>query len=158
MSKINILSFFFLIVFFGCANTYKLQEKAVLNFSELSYSSWSSGVKGGGSGFNIFLKIDNLENNKTELKGVYFRGKYASLKLQGIGSYQAFFKQNSNSNSDKLEVDAHVDNKVEIIEEDKIPFVLSADEAVISYLDNKKLKYTKVVLTKKKRQRLDFPM
>lgn len=153
MSKINLLSFFFLVTLFGCANTYKLEKEATLSFSESSYNSWFSGVRGGGSGFNVFLKMDNLDNKKVELKGVYFRNKYANLKSQSLGSYQAFFKQKNNSNSDRLEVDTY--KKAEIKEE-KIPFILSADEAVISYLIDKKIKYTKIILTKKKT--MDFPM
>ena len=72
MSKINLLSFFFVLVFFGCANTYKLDKKAVLNFTEASFNSWSSGVKGGGSGFSVFLKMDesnHLDHKKIKLIG-----------------------------------------------------------------------------------------
>ncbi|ARV16018.1 hypothetical protein [Polaribacter sp. SA4-12] len=151
MSKINLLSVFFLIVLFGCANTYKLEKKPVLSFTDSSYSSWSSGVKGGGSGFSVFLKMDEsdtLDDKKIELKGVYFKDKYASLKLQGLGSYQAFFK--NKSNSDRFVSDAQKDHKKEVSKEEKIPFVLNENEAVVSCLINGKQKYIKVVLTKKK--------
>ena len=157
MSKINLLSVFFLIVLFGCANTYKLEKKAVLSFTESSYNSWSSGVKGGGSGYNVFLKMDEgdiSDDKKIELKGVYFKGKYANLKLQGLGSYQAFFK--NNSNSDRLVSDANNEGEKEVIKEEEIPFVLNENEAVVSCLINEKLTYFKIVLTKKKT--IGFPM
>lgn len=147
MSKINLLSVFFLIVFFGCANTYKLENKAVLSFTESSYNSWFSGVKGGGSGYSVFLKMDEsdvLNAEKIELKGVYFKEKYANLKLQGLGSYQAFFKRKGDSGMLPIKV------KKEVIKEEKIPFVLNENEAVVSCLINGKQKYIKVVLTKKK--------
>ena len=147
MCKINFLSVFFLIVLFGCANTYQLEKKPVLNFTETSYMSWFSGVKGGGSGFSVFLKIDesdNFNHKKIELKGVYFKEKYADFKLQGLGSYQAFFKRKGDSG--RLPIKA----KKEETKEEKIPFVLSGTEAVVSCLINGKQTYVKVVLTKKK--------
>jgi hypothetical protein len=154
MSKINLLSLFFLIVFFGCANTYKLEKKAVLSFTESSYGSWFSAVKGGGSGFNVYLKIDESDSKKVELKGVYFKGKYANLKLQSLGKYQAFIKQNSKS--DRLEFNDRIEDKKDATKEEEIPFVLNDNEAVISCLINEKQKYVKIVLTKKKT--LDIPM
>ena len=147
MCKTNLLSVFFLIVLSGCANTYKLEKKPVLKFSESSYISWFSGVKGGGSGSSVFLKMDkndNLDHKKIELKGVYFKEKYADLKLQGLGSYQAFFKRKGNSG--RLQIKA----KKEVVKEEKIPFVLSGTEAVVSCLINGKQTYVKVILTKKK--------
>ena len=140
-------SSFFLITIFGCANTYKLENKAVLSFTESSYNSWFSGVKGGGSGFSVFLKMDKndaLDAEKIELKGVYFKDKYANLKLQSLGSYQAFFK--NKSTSDMFASDAHK----ELIKEEQIPFVLNENEAVVSCLINGKQKYVKVILTRKK--------
>ena len=147
MCRTKLLSIFFLIVLSGCANTYKLEKKSVLNFTETSYISWFSGVKGGGSGFSVFLKMDerdNLNNKNIELKGVYFKEKYADFKLQGLGSYQAFFKRKGGSG--RLPIKA----KKEVVKVEKIPFVLSGKEAVVSCLINGKQKYVKVILTKKK--------
>ena len=157
MNKFNYLSFFFLFVLIGCANTYKLEKKSILNFNESYYSLWSSGVKGGGSGFSIYLMMDknsNLDKKDVKIQGIYFKEKYTTLKYQELGKYQAFIK--ADSNSDKLELESNIkDEKVEVKNE-KIPFVLKDNEAVVSYLIKEKLKYVKIELTKKKT--MDFPM
>ena len=157
MSKINFLSFFSLMVFFGCANTYKLEKTSDFNFSESYYSSWSSGVRGGGSGFNIFLVIAensrfNVDNNK--LEGIYFKGKYVKLKYQGDNKYQAFIKENNNA--DTLEFEGFPKNKKVVTKQEKIPFILKNNEVVIHYSMNEKQHYIKTILTKKKT--IGFPM
>jgi len=157
MYKIKLLSVFLLIVLFGCANTYKFEKKVILNFTESSYNYFSSGVKGGGFGFNIFFKMDerdHLDDTKMKLKGIYFKGKYANFKSQGLGKYQAFIKQNNNS--DRLAFHDHKGHKTEVAKEEVIPFVLIDSEAVISCLINEKLTYIKIILAKKKTK--GFPM
>lgn len=157
MSKINFLSFFSFMLFLGCANTYKLEKTSDFNFSESYYSSWSSGIREGGSGFNIFLTMEenskfNDGNNK--LEGIYFKGKYVKLKYQGLDKYQAFIKENNNS--DILKFEDYPINKTVATKQEKIPFILKDNEAVIHYLINNKQHYIKTILTKKKT--IDFPM
>lgn len=157
MNKINYLSFFFVFALFGCANTYKLEKKSILNFNESYYSSWSSGVKGGGSGFSVFILLaenSNLDKKEVKLQGIYFKDKFTNLKHQGLNKYQAFIK--AASNSDKLESESDKKESSVEIKNKKIPFVLKDNEAVISYLSKEKLKYVKIILTKKKT--MDFPM
>ena len=138
MSKTNLLMFFLASIFLGCANTYKLEKKSELNFTESYYKNWSSGVKDGGSGFNIYLSLDNSNNDKNiKIEGIYFKEKYTNLKPQGDNKFQGFIKDG-------------VSNEVEI------PFKLKENEAVISYLVKEKLKYVKINLTKK--STMDFPM
>jgi len=157
MSKINFLSFFSFMLFLGCANTYKLYKTSDFNFSESYYSSWSSGVRGGGSGFNIFLiiaKNSKFNDDKNKLEGIYFKGKYVKLKYQGLNKYQAFIKEKNNS--DTLRFEDYPKNKTTTTKQEKIPFILKNNEAVIRYSINEKQHYIKTILTKKKT--IDFPM
>ena len=140
----------------GCANTYKLEKKSTLNFTESYFKSWSSGVKDGGSGYSIFLLLDknfDLKNNNTEIKGIYFKEKYAQIKGQGQNKFQAFIKEGSG-----VDIIAEKGKKelVEIKNDEKFPFELKENEAVINYLVNDKNKYVKITLSKRKT--MDFPM
>ena len=156
MKKYKFLSFLVIAVIMGCANTYKLEKKSNLNFTESYFKSWSSGVKDGGSGYSIFLLLDknfDLKNNKTEIKGIYFKEKYASIKAQGENKFQAFVKDGSIVN---VIVEKGKKEIVETKDDEKIPFELKENEAVISYLVNDKNKYVKIILNEKKT--MDFPM
>ena len=156
MKKYKFLSFLVIAVIMGCANAYKLEKKSNLNFTESYFKSWSSGVKDGGSGYSIFLFLDknfDLKNNKTEIKGIYFKEKYAQIKGQGQNKFQAFIKEGSG-----VDIIAEKGKKelVEIKNDEKFPFELKENEAVINYLVNDKNKYVKIVLSKRKT--MDFPM
>jgi hypothetical protein len=157
MTKIKFLSFLFVFVFIGCANSYKLEKKSILSFNESYYSPWSSGVKGGGAGVHVFILVDeniNLSEKNTKIEGVYFKGKYAKLKHQELNKYQAFIKEDSNS--DALEFENNIEKKAVETKNEKIPFVLKDNEAVISYVTKEKNKYVKIILTKKETK--GFPM
>lgn len=157
MTKIDILKCCFLFVLIGCANTYKLEKKSILRFSESYYKFSSTGVKGGNSGYEIHLKVDknnSLDKKEMKLQGVYFKEKYAELKHQGLEKYQGYIKEKNTTN--KLEFDTNKEDKKIKEKVEKIPFILKENEAVISYSINKKLKYVKIILIKKKMK--FFPM
>jgi hypothetical protein len=153
MTKINILKCCFLFVLIGCANTYNLEENSILSFSESYYKFSSTGVRGGNSGYEVYLKVDKksgLDKKKAKLQGIYFKEKYVALKYQESNTYQGYIIEKSTA--DKLEFDnikEHSTTKEEALVE-KIPFLLKDNEAVIKYSINRKLKYVKIILTKKK--------
>ena len=157
MFKIKVLSCCFLFALIGCANNYKLEQNPILSFNESYYNLWSSGVKGGGAGFNVYLVVDkssNLDKRNRKIEGIYFKEKYTQLKHQGLNKYQAFIKEDNNL--DTLEIDATKEVKAVEIKKKKIPFILKENEAIISYLINGEQKYVKIKLTKK--ETIDFPM
>jgi hypothetical protein len=158
MTKIKFTSFLFLFVFIGCGSNYKLEKKSIISFNESYFSPWSSGVKGGGSGFHVFILIDeniNLTEKGTKIEGVYFKGKFTKLKHQELNKYQAFINEGSNV-ADALEFENNIETKIVETKNEKIPFVLKDNEAVISYVTKEKNKYVKIILTKKKTK--GFPM
>ena len=157
MTKINILKCCFLFVLMGCANTYKLEKKSNLSFSESYYKFTPTGVKGGNSAYNIHIKIDknsSLDKKNLKILGVYFKEKYAKFKLQKLDTYQAYIKDKGNA--DKLEFDTNKGLKSVEGKQKKIPFILQGNEAVVRYSVNQKQKYLKIVLTKKNLK--TFPM
>jgi hypothetical protein len=151
MTKINILKCCFLFVLIGCANTYNLEENSILSFSESYYKFMPTGVKGGDSAYNIHVTIDknsSLDKKNVKILGVYFKEKYAKFKRQGLDTYQAYIKEKGNA--DTLEFDTNKALKVVKGKEEKTPFILQGNEAVIRYSVYEKQKYVKIILTKKK--------
>jgi hypothetical protein len=151
MIKTHILKYCFLLVLIGCANTYKLEKKSTLSFSESYYKFVPSGIRGGNSAYNIYLTIDkssSLDKKDVKILGVYFKEKYAKFKRQGLGTYQAYVKEKSTAN--KLAFDTNTTSKIFENTEQKTPFNLKENEAVICYLMHEKRKYLKIILTKKK--------
>ena len=144
---------FLLLFSIGCSNQFKLEKKSILTFEESYYQEWVAGVKGGGAGLNIFLKLkESVNNTKVQIEGLYFREKYCELKFQGAKKYQGFIKTNQN-NKPNISDNSVVVEETEI---KKIPFTLEKDNAVITYKENGKQKFFKIVLNKKETQH--FPM
>tara|TARA_B110000879_G_scaffold70942_1_gene99057 strand:- start:219 stop:683 length:465 start_codon:yes stop_codon:yes gene_type:complete len=146
-----IFGLFLLLFSLGCSNQFKLEKKAPLTFKESYYQEWVSGVKGGGSGVDVFLLLEESNINKNvQMKGLYFKQKYCKLELQGNNKYQGFIKTNENQTSNIS------DNFVAVKESEveKILFFLKGDNAVISYIENNKQKYFKITLDKKQSQHL----
>mgnify|MGYP000099790712 CR=1 FL=1 len=150
MKKVIIL--LFIATFIGCSGTknqYKIEKNATVSFQEAYYQNWTSGVKGGGSGMNIFL-VQKTTDTDVEIRGVYFHEKYAALKSHGNYKYQGFIKGDAN-NEVAEEVMVGEEKKKEAIEtiEETFPFDLKSNEAVISFFHEGKLKYNKITLVKK---------
>lgn len=152
MKKLIFLSIVF--TFFECGNKYVLEKKSKLNFGNSYYNSWSSGVKNGGSGFNIFLNLDDdvdLVKDEIVIKGIYFKNKYATLKNHGNNKYQGFIGSKGKILIGDETLRVKKDKK-----EEEIPFKLEKNEAVISYSEKSIQKYLKLTLEEKKIK--DFPM
>lgn len=141
-------------LFFCCKSTktdFSIEKKPTPVLTNGYYRSWVSGVKGGGAGYSIFLFFE--ENSSISIQGIYFKNKYAKIKFHGNNKYQAFIKSNQNREQITFDGEAEVVVKQKPIVE-QIPFELSKDEAVISYLEKENLKFIKVVLSKKENESL----
>lgn len=123
-----------LMSFSNCANGKQLQEEPPKAVKEAYYTTWTGGVRGAGSGLNLFIPI--APNTEIELDTVYFRGKKGVLERDATDAnlYVARFK---NKGTDKDFV-MHKDPKMEYGNEvpaviEKIPFELEEGEAVVRY-------------------------
>ncbi len=67
--------------FTNCSSAQKLEKQVSFKIGEVYYQHWVAGIKGGGSGVNIFIPIDNLDNN-VKLDSVYFKGKATKLEVK----------------------------------------------------------------------------
>ena len=113
--------------------------------SEVYYQNWVAGVRGGGSGTNLFVSKTLVENK--ELLTAYFKGKSADFDPihEHSNVFIARFTGEANQRHDlNMEVQAinEYGNKAPL-KKDSIPFNLAINDAVVSYLENNVLKYIK---------------
>lgn len=126
--------------FSQCASTMKLQEESPITFGEVYSKSWVAGVKGGGSGTNIFIEIKSSE---ITLDSVFYKGKIAKLEVKPNNKtlFIGRFLSTSNTfNKDGLNSKANKSTT----KEDNFPFQLKSDECVVSYEYNGKTNYYKL--------------
>ena len=142
----------FFIIILGCASKFNPESNTFINTTESYYTVWSSPIRGGGSGYSIYVVLDpklDLNSKQIEIQGIYFKEKYSALKYQKLGLYQGFIKNKTNHNL--LETDGGLRTQTVKTEETKdIPFKLVGQEAVIVYKAKNALKYVKIELLKKK--------
>ena len=148
----------FFILILGCASKFNPESKTVINTTESYYTLWSSPIRDGGSGYSIYVVLDEKQDINTkhiEIQGIYFKDKYCTLKYQKQHLYQGFIKNKSNNNTLEMEGDLNPQSIKEDVAEE-IPFKLTGQEAVIIYKVKNVLKHVKIELRKK--QTLEVPM
>lgn len=127
--------------------TYKTVKHAQFKITKATYKNWVAGVKGGGSGINVFIAIPNLETDKITIDSLFFRGQKVKAEHKGL-LYVGYFKTSTNQKKDIImsgDVNAEYGNKAPI-KELKFPFDLKDNEVVISYKKRGKIKYLKQTL------------
>lgn len=130
--------------FSQCACKMKLQNEAPTTFGETYYQSWVAGVKGGGSGTNVFIEV---KDENITLDSIYFRGKVSKFETKPSSPSLYIGRFKGNSNTEEKTVISSNDNKVEA---EDFPFKLKENECVVSYTENEKVKYYKISNLKKK--------
>ncbi len=146
------LLLFILVIFISkCSSAQKLQGKIPLETGIVYYQTWIAGIKGGGSGVNLYIPI--ISNaNKIELDSVYFHGKAAKLEAYSDSLFIGRFKTNINQKKDMIlssDPLQEYGNQVPKLEKE-IPFKLKENQCVISYKEGNKIKYYKIENIKKK--------
>ncbi|MCK7589560.1 hypothetical protein M0G43_03130 [Subsaxibacter sp. CAU 1640] len=139
--------FAIMIVVVGCSSAQKLQSSSPIDVEEVYFQKWVAGVKGGGSGIDLFIHSKN-KATAIELDSVYFRGK--AVKLETIKDenliYVGRFKTEFNKKQDIVmssDPNEEYGNSVPNIPK-KIPFELKDSECVISYKQNGDIRYFKL--------------
>lgn len=150
MKPLNpILSFFamlaLMVSFSQCTTAQKLQKKAPMDFKETYAQEWVAGVQGGGSGINVFVPV---KDTSIVLDSMFFRGQ--KVKLEFSAGNQAFyigrFLTDFNKSKDLIlssDMEEESKNKLPKLKEE-MPFELTDDECIISYLKGNKTLYYKI--------------
>lgn len=144
------------ILFASCSsNNFKIEKEQPIQLKEAYFEQWTSGVKGGGSGLNIFLISEGkTENKEVQIEGIYFNNSYTTLKFYQPNKYQGHIKTKGNDTKLVLGEDGKNVNTETKQKEEKIPFELKENEAVVSFLKEGKKKYFKITMVKKEMQHL----
>jgi hypothetical protein len=138
-NSFNVLVFLLMMFSFSqCASTKKvqLQDEFPVEFGEVYFQKWTSGIKEGGSGFDFYIYFNQELPINIDLDSIYFRDKGAKLKKSNASSklFIAHFKEiNKNQVVLSNEPNAEYNNKLPL-NLTKQPFELKSNQCVISYV------------------------
>lgn len=138
----------FLFIFANCANGKKLQEEPPAAIKQAYFTTYTGGVKGADSGYNLFIPVE--KGAEIQMDTVYFRGRKAVIQQdsQDPDIYIASFRIPSREGK-VPDLIMHEDPKKEYgnpVPErlEKMPFEMEKDEAIVRYTKNGKVKYFKI--------------
>ncbi len=147
-----------MVSFSKCSTTKKLQNTAPFEIGEVYYQYWTAGVKGEGSGFNLFIPIESTPKNII-LDSAYFRGEQSKLESMDQTLFVGRFKTDTNQKKDIImssDPYAEYGNKIPELSK-KFPFKLNDRECIVSYKQGSTLKYYKIsnIIKKESKRNLD---
>lgn len=150
MKVIKSIYYFFSMTFMAllvsnCGSAQELQANVPLEIGEVYYQHWIAGIKGGGSGVNVFINVISNKNNMV-LDSVYFQGKVAKVDKVNDTLFVGRIKTNANQKNDLVmssNPKEEYGNKVQLPSEN-YPFELTNHQCVISYKEGIETKYFKV--------------
>lgn len=127
----------------GCSSQKKLETSAPFTLGEVYAQNWIVEDGSKDSGYDVVIPIMSLEQDEAILQNLYHKNKMVDLSMElrevGMIAIAEYSKEDilvpepSEKNSGKD------DNKMELF-----PFELQETEAVLSYLQNDKIKYVKL--------------
>lgn len=135
--------------FSQCSSAQKLQKEAPVVIGEAYFQKWVAGIKGGGSGINLFISTEDSSLENIELDSIYFRGKSSKLEFKpnNPSLFVGRFSTGRNQKKDIIMSDkpnAEYGNELPKIKS-KFPFELKENECVVSYKEGNKTKYFKII-------------
>lgn len=145
--------------FSQCSTAQKLQKTMPTEFGDVYCQKWVAGVRGGGSGLNLFIPVGD---SSVLLDSAYFREKSIKLEVRETTEgllYVGRFKTDLNSQKDLIlssDPNQEYANKLPAIEKN-IPFELKDDECVVTYKQGDKTRYYKISNVKQQ-EPLNYPM
>ncbi len=149
MTQFKIFSFniiFFIVVgtFVQCASSQNMDidKNAPITIKGPHFQEWVAGIKGGGSGFTLYIPIEESEG--VTLNYAYFKGKKLELKRNNktyIGRYTYPNKERDLIMSDDPKQEFK--NKLPEVKDD-IPFELEGNACVINYTKGTKNGFFKI--------------
>ncbi|MDO5972551.1 hypothetical protein [Flavivirga jejuensis] len=140
-----------LIGYTQCASTQKLENKLPLEIGDVYYQHWVAGVKGGGSGYNLFIPIQSNPKSIV-LDSLYFKGQQVKLELKRTSVFVGRFISEANQKQDIIMSRDPLEEYGNSVPEPskKTAFKLNDTECVVSYKKGDKTLYYKISnITKK---------
>ncbi len=139
---------FCLLLLAGCSSQKKLETSVPFSLGEIYAQKWMVEDNFKESGYEVIIPIMSLDENEAIIQNLYHRGKMVDLRIElretGMVALAEYSKEDllkkdilvpepmrkkKSKNSKKMEL---------------FPFELQETEAVLSYLQNDKVKYVKL--------------
>ena len=133
----------------GCSSQKKLSDKAPFEMGPATCQPWTGSGAEAGSGLLLEIPILSEDLNGAQLKQAFFRGKIADINLESLETGWVAKANFREQKIEKPDIIMHADPKKEIGNrppqpKKKFPFVLDADQCVLSYMEGETLKYVKI--------------
>lgn len=154
----SLIAMFVLMVSFSqCSTAQKLQKEAPVELGQVYAQNWVAGVKGGGSGINVFIPV---KETSVVLDSIFFRGQKAKLEFNNDNQpiYIGRFKSNLNQKQNIIvssDMNEEAKNELPTLKEE-MPFEFNDDECVVTYQKGNQTLYYKISNIKME-QSLHYP-
>ncbi|WP_194851517.1 hypothetical protein [Nonlabens antarcticus] len=121
--------------------------------------SWTGGIPGSGSGINLFLPLFDADKESVEI--VYYKGMTTTVVEISTGTPRYTIARFSTNFNTKPDMNMNLDPKKEYgnastKNEEKFPFDLEDDEAIVKFVKDGKFTFTKIKGVQKK-SAMDLP-
>lgn len=149
MKNANYSVLVFLLLLVGCSSLKKLETSAPFTLGEVYAQKWMVQDNLKDSGYEVVIPIMSLDENEAVLQNLYHKGKMVdlSIELRDIGMIAlAEYNKEDLLTKDFLVPDTSKKRKKKATKTQMeiFPFELQETEAVLSYLQNDKVKYVKL--------------
>ncbi|MDY0780441.1 hypothetical protein [Tenacibaculum sp. IB213877] len=141
--------------FIQCAST-QFDKNPSFTITSATYTNWAGGVEGV-NGTNVIIGYTADEN--VNFDSIFFRGRKAKISYKGSDNQKYIMAQfNTSAIQNKRDLQLHSNGAKEYGNQppntqEKFPFELKNDEAVVSYLEGGKIKYFKIENLQKGKQK-----
>ncbi|MFS4492800.1 hypothetical protein [Maribacter sp. 2308TA10-17] len=136
------------LVFAGCSSQKKLETTAPFNLGEVYAQKWLIEDNLKDSGYEVIIPIMSLDENEAVLQNLYHKGKMVDLSMElrdgGIIALAEYTKEDLLKKAILVPENFKKRSKKNSKKRELFPFELQETEAVLSYLQNDKVKYVKL--------------
>ena len=139
------ISILIIILSFSQCGSAKIENKAPFKIASATYNNWVGGVPGV-SGTRVEIKLTEKED--IVFDSLFFQNKKTKVEIseeKKVTVLRGFFNTSTKKNVDFiLHSDAKKELKNTVPKQEKFPFELKQNEAIISYKINNKTKFYKI--------------
>lgn len=119
-----------------------LEQEPPFSIKGAYFQDWVAGVQGGGSGTHVHITLSAIQE-PIRIKEIYFRDKVIEA-VQDKGDIDMYIGYFINENRRDVIMDTDPVKESVNIPDEKSPFLLEKNEAIISYMQQNEIKYYKV--------------
>ncbi|WP_339835365.1 hypothetical protein [uncultured Maribacter sp.] len=135
MKNLSVCYLFICLCLTSCLSQKKLQTGTSFEIGKATSQSWVGGREESSSGVELNIPITFTDKMAVEVQEVYFRGKQVVPTVNSIEGQNVVVARIPNSQPESSET---------------IDLGLQSNEAVLKYLENNEIKYTKITDIKQK--------